>query len=47
MKYGILLCVKVILIYFLGLFLRPKPKKKRDWSWTVSVGAMILRDEDV
>ena len=47
MKYGRFLCVKVILIYFLGLFLRPKPKKKRDWSWTVSVGAMILRDENV
>ena len=47
MKYGILRYVKVILIYFLGLFLRPKPKKKRDWNWTVSVGAMILRDEDV
>ena len=28
MKYGILLYVKVILIYFLGLFLRPKPKTK-------------------
>ena len=28
MKYGSFLCVKVILIYFLGLFLRPKPKKR-------------------
>ena len=43
MKYGILLYVKVILIYFLGLFLKPKPKKREirtgPFRW--------VRDEDV